>query len=108
MSTYIRTLGVLTRSPCSLLTHSAFPRRLVGREPSSRIATAITTTTMSASPLVVRATDALKPAGSIGSPFKNVSSNQASANGTPQGVVRQVVRARPAAAVALPETETAA
>lgn len=39
---------------------------------------------MSASPLVVRATDALKPAGSIGSPFKNVSSNQASANGTPQ------------------------
>lgn len=39
---------------------------------------------MSASPLVVRATDALKPAGSVGSPFRNASSAQASTNGTPQ------------------------
>lgn len=40
---------------------------------------------MSASPLVVRPADALKPAGAVGSPFRNVSSAQVSSgNGTPQ------------------------
>ncbi|KAF4779714.1 hypothetical protein HER10_EVM0006048 [Colletotrichum scovillei] len=40
---------------------------------------------MSASPLVVRPADAFKPAGAVGSPFRNVSSAQVSSgNGTPQ------------------------